>query len=316
MLTSRRARVRAGFTLVELLISMVVLGLVASSIVTVVIRQQRFYRSTEALMETRSQLRQMAAVLPMDLRAVSGAGNDISFLSDSAIEFRSTFGGAVICTTASTSTLVVPPRNTAKNLRLTSWTRTPVVGDSIALYDNGPTTLATDDRWTYHQITAVATVAGDVATGCPSSSRLVQAADMVTTNPAYRFTFTPVRTAAVVQGAPVRLYRRVRYSLYRAADGLSYLGYRDCVPGRTPVCSVVQPIGGPYRAYAAPATNQSGVQFVYSDSLGNPTTIGRNVARIGVVLRGQTTAQLQMATGQIGRMEDSLSIEIAIRNRK
>jgi len=315
MLTSVR---RAGFTLVEMLITMALLGLIGACVVTVVIRQQRFYRSTSAIMDARAQIRQMSAVLPMDLRAISSAGNDITLLSDSAIEFRSSFGSAVVCTLISggSPAIVTTPRNTARNLRMTSWTRTPVVGDSIALYDVNTSTRATDDRWTLHQITAIATVTGDVATGCPSSSRLVASTDMISTNPAYRLTISPARPATVTQGAAIRFFRRVRYSLFKAADGQSYLGYKDCLTGRTPVCSVTQPIAGPYRPYATKGTNSSGLEFAYFDSLGAVTTVPKNVARISIAIRGQTADLLQLSDGSAGRVQDSLSFEVALRNRK
>jgi prepilin-type N-terminal cleavage/methylation domain-containing protein len=317
MLTSLRRQF--GFTLVELLITMTLLGLVGACVVTVVIRQQRFYRSTTALMDTRAQIRQMASVLPMDLRGISSAGGDISLLSDSALEFRSSFGSAVACTLigGGSPAIVTTPRNTAKGLRMTSWTRTPVVGDSIALYDVSATQKASDDRWTMHQITAIATVTGDVATGCPSSSKLVQAADMITSNPAYRLTISPVRPATVTQGAAIRFYRRVRYSLYKsAADSLWYLGYKDCLTGRSPVCSVVQPIAGPYRSYALKGLNKSGLEFAYYDSLGNVTAVASNVARINIALRGETAGQLQLASGKVGTLDDSLAFDVALRNRK
>src|SRR5690349_19815287 len=203
MLTSRR---RSGFTLVEMLITMALLGLIGACVVTVVVRQQRFYRSTSALMDARAQIRQMSAVLPMDFRGISSAGNDISFMSDSAIEFRSSFGSAIACTLISgaTPSIITTPRTTAKNLRMTSWTRTPVVGDSIAIYDVSTTTKASDDRWSMHQITAIATVTGDVATGCPSTTKLVVATDMTASNPAYRLTVSPARPATVTQGAGIR----------------------------------------------------------------------------------------------------------------
>jgi prepilin-type N-terminal cleavage/methylation domain-containing protein len=315
MLTTRR-RTRRGFTLVELLITMVLLGLVSAVIVTVVVRQQRFYRSTSALMDTRAQIRQMASILPMDLRGISSAGGDIVAMSESALEFRSSFGSSVVCTLSSSTVIVLTPRNGAKGLKLTSWTRTPVVGDSIALYDVNTSTRSTDDRWTFHQITAITTVTGDVSTGCRSTTGLVQSADMTTSNPSYRITISPSRPTTLAVGSAVRLFRRARYSLYAAADGLSYLGYRDCLPGRTPICSEPQPVAGPYRQYAAAGTNASGLEFAYFDSTGNVTTVPRDVARISVAIRGETATQLQLADGSIGTPGDSLSFEVALRNRK
>ena len=311
-------RTRRGFSLVELLITMALLGLVSSVIVTVVVRQQRFYRSTAALMDARAQIRQIGSLLPADLRGISSVGGGIMTMSDSALEFRSAFGSSVVCTLISGATpaIVLPPLNTAKGLRLTSWTRAPIAGDSIVLYDVSATMRAGDDRWSVHQITAVATVAGDVATGCPSTSRLVQAADMVASNPAYRLTLSPVRPATVTQGAAVRLYRRVRYSLYRAADSQWYLGYRDCLPTRVPACSATQPIGGPFRGYATPGSERSGVQFTYFDSTGAVTAIPQRVARISLALRGETAGQLQLSGGGIGTLKDSLVVEVALRNRK
>ena len=316
MLTFVRRRSRRAFTLVELMITMVLLGLVGAVVVTVVVRQQRFYRSTSALMDARAQIRQMAAVLPMELRGISSAGGDITFMNDSAVEFRSSFGSSVVCTNSSSTVIVLAPRNGAKGLKLTSWTRTPVVGDSIALYDVNTNQGAADDRWTFHQITAITNVTGDVSTGCRSTTGLVQAVDMTTANPAFRITISPSRPATTVVGSPVRLFRRVRYSLFRYTDGLSYLGYRDCLPGRTPVCSTTQPIAGPYLPYAAAGTSSSGLEFSYFDSTGAATTVPARVARVNVVIRGETATPLQMADGSIGKLRDSLSFDIALRNRK
>ena len=316
MLSGIRRRARRGFTLVELLITMVLLSLVSAVIVTVVVRQQRFYRATSALMDARSQIRQMASVLPMELRGISSAGGDIKVMSDSALEFRSSFGSAIVCTLSSSTVIVLTPRNGAKGLRLTSWTRTPVVGDSVALYDVNTSSRSTDDRWTFHQITAISTVTGDVSTGCRSTTGLVQSADMTSSNPSYRITISPSRPATLAVGSAVRLYRNVRYSLYSAPDGLSYLGYRDCLPGRTPICSAVQPIAGPYRDHAAAGTNKSGLEFAYFDSTGAVTAVPANVARISVAIRGETATQLQLSDGTVGKLGDSLSFQIALRNRK
>src|SRR4029077_12230976 len=98
MLTPRGRRGRrAGFTIIELLISMVLMSLVAAAIVQLLLRQERFYNSTTDLIQTRQQIRQAAAMLPADLRGISSVGGDIYVMSDSALEFRSVFGSSVVC---------------------------------------------------------------------------------------------------------------------------------------------------------------------------------------------------------------------------
>src|SRR5881398_4108143 len=112
MLTIHRAPSRrAGFTLIELVIAMVLMSLVGGGIVKLLLRQQRFYNSTSDLIQTRQQIRQAAAMLPSDLRGISSIGGDIFAMSDSALEFRSVFGSSVVCVNAGTLSTV--PRNLA-----------------------------------------------------------------------------------------------------------------------------------------------------------------------------------------------------------
>ena len=317
MLTTTPRASRAGFSLTELIISMTLLGLIGTVIVSVVVSQQRFYRGTNALTETRAQLRQVAAMLPSELRGISAAGNDIYSMTDSSIEFRSTFGSSVVCKTLS-GYLVLPPRNTAKGIRWTTWSQTPVVGDSIALYDESTGAGAADDRWTMHQITALATYTGNVTNGCQTSTRFTESSDLTSANPSYRIAVSPAYPSTVKQGAAIRFYKRVRYNLFQDTDGLWYLGYRDCVQWRTPQCTTPQAIGGPYQGHAAPGTGLSGVEFSYRDSVDAITTNPATLARITVVVRGQSSELIQLGGMQSGwkRFRDSLTLEIALRNRK
>ena len=321
MLTNSRRASRIGFTLTELIISMTLLGLIGSVIVGVVVSQQRFYRGTEQLTETRAQLRQIAAMLPSDLRGISAAGRDVYSMTDSAIEFRSTFGSSVVCktmTSGGTAYIVLPPRNTAKGTRWTTWAQQPVIGDSIALYDEGVGQGAADDRWTMHRITGWLAVTGDVANGCQSSTRFTQVSDLTGTNPSYRITITPAYPATVKQGAAMRFFKRSRYSLYRATNGEWYLGYRECAAWRVPECTPVQPLGGPYQPYASAGSGKSGLEFTYYDSLDAVTTNPLNLARISVTVRGQSSELVQLSGMQSGwtRFRDSVTLEVALRNRR
>jgi prepilin-type N-terminal cleavage/methylation domain-containing protein len=304
---------RAGFTLIELLVSLVLTSLVAGAIVKLLLRQQRFYNSTSDLIQTRQQIRQAAAMLPADLRGISSSGGDIYAMSDSALEFRSVFGSSVVCSN-NLGKLSTVPRLLAKGSTMSAWSVLPSVGDSLVVYNDSSSFSASDDAWTRHQITAVTAVTGNVASGCPTSSGLVQLGDLTSTNPSYQLTLSPAASGKVLVGAAIRFFKRVRYRIYQDTDTQWYLGFYDCKAGRTPVCNTTRAIAGPFQAYAANAT--SGVQFAYYDSTGAVTANPLQVARISLIVRGQAGSLLNLSGAGGTTFRDSLRIEVGLRNRK
>ena len=316
MLTRRAtAARRAGFTLVELLCSIVLMTLVGGSIVVLMLRQQRFYSSTNEQLETRQQIRQAAGMLPAALRGISSAGGDIYAMTDSSLEFRSVFGSSVACALEGKGVWVsTVPVNLRKQSALTAWSAEPAVDDSLAVYDDSTSAAETDDAWRFHRITSVTRRTGNLSDGCPTSSLLVEPGDVTGVNPSYKLTVSPLLSTTVTVGAAMRFFRRVHYSLYRASDGQWYLGYYDCQPNRTPVCNPIQPLAGPFQAYAPGAT--SGVQFAYYDSTGTATTSPGDVARISLVARGQGAMLLRPTGFGASEFRDSLRVEVGLRNRK
>jgi prepilin-type N-terminal cleavage/methylation domain-containing protein len=304
---------RAGFTLIELVIAMVLMSLVGSAIVSLLLRQQRFYNSTTDLIQTRQQIRQAAAMLPSDLRGISSIGGDIYSMSDSALEFRSVFGGSVVCANIG-GQLSTVPRVLATGATMTNWATIPVVGDSLAVYNNGPTLAVADDGWSLSRITAMATVSTNVANGCPTTTGLTRAGDISAANPSYQLTLSPAAANTIAVGAAIRFFRRVRYRIYRETDNQWYLGFFNCLFGRVPVCNTTQPIAGPFQPYANNAT--SGAQFVYYDSTGAVTANPLQVARISLVVRGQSAGLVNLSGAGGTVFHDSLRIEVGLRNRK
>ena len=314
MLTMHRALSRrAGFTLIELAIALVLMSLVGGAIVQLLLRQQRFYNSTTDLIQTRQQIRQAAAMLPSDLRGISSIGGDIYALSDSALEFRSVFGSSVVCVNTG-GRLSTVPRVLATGATMTNWARPPAVGDSLLVYNDGPTLAVADDAWSRYQITAVTLVTGNAANGCPSSTRLTQPSDITGANPSYQLTLAPAAANTIAVGAAIRFFRRVRYRVYRETDNQWYLGFFDCITGRVPVCNLSQPIAGPFQPYSA--TGTSGLQFAYYDSTGAVTATRTLVARISLVVRGQGATLLNLAGAGATVFRDSLRMEVGLRNRK
>jgi len=311
---------RRGFTLAELLVSLVVVGIVMGAMIGVLARQQRFYRSATDLMDTRARLRQALAVLPSDLRALSpsdtlsGGVNtgDIYLWNDHVLEFRSVTGSSVVCwvpAVAPLTTLRLPPVGLLN--ALTAWQATPVVGDSLLIFDNSAV------RWRVYAVTAIAPVSGGA--GCPTGAgQFLTAAQGALSSSSV--TVSPALSATIAVGAPVRVFRRVHYELYQETDGRWYLGFFDCLSTYVPAshCGSLEPVSGPYQPYSATPA-QSGLLFTYYDSTGavlNPATArARNVARIDATVRGQTQAPISLSGGARTVAMDTTRYTIGLRNR-
>ena len=312
-----RGRPRAGLTLIELMISIVLLGLMGGLIVGFLLKQGRFYSGANEILLTRTQVRQASVMMPNDLRAISSPAGDIYAMNDTMIEFRSTFGSSYICRNdRSTSQIPIPPVNLAKGSVLSAWTQTPTNNDSLALYVDSTNSTTNDDTWSYHKITATTIAMSNATPGCTSASGLMKTTDVTSSNPSYSFTLSPQQSATVSPGAAVRFFKKAHYSLYQASDGNWYLGYYDCRTSRTPVCNPIAPIAGPLKPYVAGQPQLAGLRFTYYDTTGAVTTNRQAVSRISVLLQGQGTKTIQLAGASPQTFSDSLRIEVSLRNRK
>src|SRR5687768_2714337 len=137
---------RPGFSLVELIVILALSTVVMGGLTSVLVRQQRFYRGTADLIETRSQIRQAAGIIPSDLRGVSTVGGDIISITDTSMVFRATIGQAVACVVVGNE-IVIPPLTLANKNTLASFAVTPQTGDTVFVYDDGPSAAAADDQW-------------------------------------------------------------------------------------------------------------------------------------------------------------------------
>ena len=313
---SRRSAPRAGFTLVELMVVVVLLSLVVGAMVRVVVRQQRFYRGASDIIDTRSQLRQAVNVLPADLRGISRRGSglagtdpDILAMRDSMIDVRVLVGTGTACaasaSAANPGSITVLPADLAKGNSLTALPDLPKRGDFVFVFRDGDPLKSSDDQWTRYQLTADATTSTAVCTAGP----LVQAADAA--KPRVSVAIAGSIGFDIPAGTPVRFARRTRYSLYRAADTRWYLGYNTW---NGSAWNGIQPVSGPYRPYSTLA-DSTGLRFAYYDSLGAVTTVPGNVARIDIVVRGETESAIKIPGFKDGRYRDSLVMRVAVRNR-
>jgi len=310
MLTARGAAMRrGGFSLAELMVVVVLLGIVMGGLMQVITRQQRFYRGTREVIETRSSVRQGIDVLRSELRGVSSIGGDIfsGEMNETSIEFRSTSGSSMICSIAvpGGATFVIPPQGIlAAGAELSTWRTPPQVGDEVFIYDNGADAATADDSWTpIRTVTSVTPLVGACA-----GSGYVAAGDAGRTG--YRLTVAPALTLTIPAGTPVRLFRRVRYELYEATDRRWYLGFSEC----RPTCTALEPVSGPYlpRVTGQP----SGLGLYYFDVDGNATTDRFRVARIDVAVRAESEQSIDVNGGGTRKnFRDTSRVAIGLRNR-
>jgi prepilin-type N-terminal cleavage/methylation domain-containing protein len=311
---------RAGMTLVELLIAITLLSVVMGTILTVVTRQQRFYRSASEIIETRSQLRSATAILPVELRGVStqvrdAAGNvvgsDLLAIGPNMIEFRSTFGAGVVCDVdvAQTTVTLYPDVLASNGLRFGGFLYEPGPGDLVYLLNNGAGGSA-DDTWDQRTVTASGATTALCTAGLAGGTAEDLALD--------RRQFTLAAPTSAVVGAPVRVARTVKYELYQdATSGLWYLG--QSVMNAGGAYDPIQPVAGPY----LPATNDSttsGLFLRYVDVNGNIITTTdlaarQSVTRVDIIVRGRTTNDVNGSGFGTGNKIDRQNISVAIRNR-
>lgn len=296
---------RTGFTMAEVLVVLVLLAIVGGSLISVMSKQQQFYSGTGDLIELRTQLRQASAIIGNDLRGMSSVGGDIATMTDSSIDFDYTIGTSVVCKTPVTTTVVLPPTGTLSGGNtLSSWISPgPAVNDQVYIFDEGASsTLSTDDTWQPYTISSFTSGGScDAGFNAGTGTTMVLSSSVSPT---------------ILDGAPVRFVRRVHYSLYHktsGADTLWYLGY--CTPACSPT-NVINPIAGPFMSYqASTSPDTSGIRITYYDSTGVATSTAAQVARIAITLRGETKKYLNVQGMTRGVYHDSLSMNIALRNR-
>ena len=298
---------RGAYTLIELTVVLAIVGIVGSTIGLVLSRQQRFYRGTSELITTRQSVRDAIEVLTTDIRGMSVADTG-RLLADSAFEFFATIGSSVVCQELAPAEIALPPVEPT-GATLTSFATQPDTGDLAIFYiDSGP--LA--NRWDRRRITAF--TARAVSTMCPKGSAFLRESDAPSAGTAFAVSLDAPLNGGIHIGSPVRFIRRGRYSLYRAADGEWYLGYRRCNAIGASGCGVIQPVSGPYGAYTRDI--RSGLAFEYFDRAGVPLQGSPLLlARVEISTRAGGRPMIT-SERRVWTPRDSAHVSVAVRNRR
>jgi prepilin-type N-terminal cleavage/methylation domain-containing protein len=298
---------RPAFSLVELIAVVAIAGLVAGMAVATITRQQQFYRASAELLAAREGVRDAMEVLTADIRGASGA-DTIRLRADSAIELFATIGASVVCQIAGNE-IGLPPSHPAGN-SLSSFLVEPDTGDLALFYID---TARAGNRWTRYRIASFAS--RSAASGCGTASKFSSDAERAAGAREFTLTVATPLAPSVKPGAPIRFIRRVRYSLYRASDGHSYLGYRRCNAIGASVCGSIQPVSGPYRRYS-PDTHATGLLFEYFGVSGAPLNAAASVMDLGrvVITARSESEQRNPFRSRDGTIADSGTVSVALRN--
>ena len=306
-------RLRKAFTLVEVLLATTIAGGAAAFMIGTLVRQQKFYSSAGASLDSHAQLRDAADVLTTDIRSAAVALLGLPVMRDSAIEMFTTIATSVVCTAPSATAATFPPAVLASGTTLTSMLAMPDTGD-IALVYTYPPGLPDSGSWEALRIGAFNT--RSVISGCSVATGFTTDADATGTGTAFGVTFTSAPARALAPGLPVHFVRRARYSLYKSSDNKWYLGYRRCSPSGSSACSAIQPVSGPYDPYSSTAA--SGLAFRYFDAAGTPlgpTALSNEVARVDITIRGRSARNANLAGDAVTSYRDSIVMSVSPRNR-
>lgn len=314
---------RGGFTMIELLIVVSLLGIIGTMLTTILVRQQRFHRAVASVADSRARMRDVATIMPTDLRSISTAGQDLLVISDTSMQFRAFVGASVLCRYGAAAVIDLPPKVLASENVLTAWINPPEPNDIAYLYDDGTQGGNADDSW--QPFTISDTTSSTNSAWCPSNNVPAYTTAADNAQRRYRITLAVAPNAARVKvGAPIRFAREVRYSVYQADDNQWYVGYQRCTPnvvyGLPGTCGTREVLAGPVIAGTAD-TLTSGLFFVYYNKAGTRLTslvVTDTVARVGIGIRTSAESMAKAMTQTGGTTTgggDSLRFVVGFRNR-
>jgi len=295
---------RRGASLLELLVTTIVGGIALTLITVLCLREQRVFIDMVEQSAAYAQLRDAEAILPIDIRMASSVAGDVRDARDTSIEVRGTIASAVVCDATANGLVLAPATADAYSYA--------AFGSSVSAGDTAWLLIASDTSgvWRPYRVASSAPFrAGPCAATGPqlSSPALMTPRTIVSLDSV---------SPATALGAPLRITRPFRYSLYRGADGRWYLGQRDWNTA-TATFNSIQPVSGPFLSPAL-----GGLALRYFDSAGTvlstPVVSTRSIAAVQVSLRSDAkvaTRALGSAV-QRGARIDSAVLWILLRNRR
>jgi prepilin-type N-terminal cleavage/methylation domain-containing protein len=294
---------RRGFTLIELMIALVLLGIVSTAVYKVLVNNQRLYLAQTQQIDLQQNMRAAATILPAEFRELDAADSDIVAMAPTSITIRSPGKLAFICNPPVLGGGVGQVQFTVRTTPIFGRNATFSVNDSLLIFWEGNPGSRTDDRWLPAQIKAVANLPQCADSGAGGAGTVPNPGITLTMQPQWINDATINIPSAITAGSPVRGFRSVKYAVFQSpTDNNWYLGQQNLSAGGT-----MQPLIGPL-------TGSNGMTLSYFDSVGVATAAITQVAQIEIVLRARTASPVRGATGPQAYKVDSVVTRVALRN--
>jgi hypothetical protein len=232
-------RLRPGYLLAEALCALALAGLLAAAAAMLLSGARRSLHASERRDRADRAERETLAILRESLAGADG----IILRGDTAVDFDLLIGTGIVCD-RETAAIVLPPPTVRSGLPLTVVTQPLGPEDVVAIR----TSAITDDEEVWWIGVVDSAQVRPLPGVCDPASGWRSAADEDA--PLVRLTLRDPLPPDAEVGAPVRLGRRGRFTLYHAGGGDWMLGWRRCHPWLD-LCGAVQPIAGPLRPPSA-----------------------------------------------------------------
>lgn len=302
----RRAPRAGGFTLVEVMVALVLMGMVATVIYQTLISTQRVTDALRLRATLQSTLRAGGLMVPSELQQLTigpsstlDSVSDIRAISDTSITYRAMRGFYTLCEATASATALQVVRVLPSPF--TSEYRAPTATDSALVFWEGDTLTTSDDAWVPVGISAIATGTCTYPSS-PASSKASYTLGLSGTGIPGAFAL-----GRLYPGAPIRTFETDQLQTF-SSGGSTWLGLS--VDGATP-----QPVLGPLVTTSGAI---QGFHLTYYDSTGSVLAAASasipNIRSIGVMLRGVTSAQVAAAGRTRMLVYDSLMAVVTLRN--
>jgi prepilin-type N-terminal cleavage/methylation domain-containing protein len=290
-----RKLTRDGFTFVELLVALVLMGIVSSAIFSLMRNNQKIYAEQTARIELNQNTRAIVGILPTELRELDATDADIIAMGPDSLRYNAMRSTYILCQ---------PPDSVNLKVVVSSATwygLSPLTHDGsfdatdvkFLLYNENNFNTRSDDAWNRVGASAIAS-----GSACPTAGA------------SYTLTLTGTsksQLSSVLNGAPLRAYKPTTVSSYEDANGDYWVGLKTQNVSDNS-WGAIQPMAGPITS--------GGLVFTYYKADGTTTTDPLLVTRIGIAVTGRTQEKVRARGGAQQYVTTGLGAQAAVRNNR